>query len=59
MGVILVVNDAGPAAYTDAPSFPDYPCGALQPRAFRNLMLGRGAVMLRGAADPQLLDTLR
>jgi hypothetical protein len=38
---------------------PDYPHGTLQPEEFRNLVLRRGAVMLRNAAEPNLLDQIK
>jgi hypothetical protein len=42
-----------------AGSLPDYEHGALGPEEFRELILGRGAIMLRNAADPQLLDKIQ
>jgi hypothetical protein len=38
---------------------PDYRHGVLEPAEFRDLLLSNGAVMLRGAADPRLLDEIQ
>jgi hypothetical protein len=38
---------------------PDYVSGTLRPDQFRDLLLGRGAVMLRRAVDPLLLDRIK
>jgi hypothetical protein len=40
-------------------SSPDYEYGTVDPQTFRNIIQCRGAVMLRGAADPQLLDRIQ
>ena len=40
-------------------SYPDYRIDQLQPEEFRNLILARGAVMLRNAADPELLEKIQ
>jgi hypothetical protein len=58
--------DASPASASKPPThamhdfaLPDYPHGTLQSEEFRDLILRRGAVMLRHAADPNLLDQIR
>jgi hypothetical protein len=38
---------------------PDYRHGTLQPEEFHDLILRHGAVMLRSAVDPNLLDQIK
>ena len=52
------MNYASQVNFPSPAELPDYPYRKVEPEAFRNLMLGRGAVMLRGAADPQLLESI-
>ena len=52
------MNYIGQIDYADPAVLPDFRYETLQPEAFRDLLLRRGAVMLRGAADPRLLDTI-
>jgi hypothetical protein len=63
--VIMPIN-AGPASAAKQAIhawrefvLPDYAHGTLQPEEFRDVILRRGAVMLRKAADPYLLDQIR
>ncbi len=43
----------------NAEALPDLEYGAVLPAQFREFIMSRGAVMLRKAADPKLLDTIR
>ncbi len=60
-GALSVTQRPTPAAgvarvYRDTP---DYVSGELRPDEFRELLLGRGAVMLRHAVDPLVLDRIK
>ncbi len=43
----------------NAPALPDFEYGTVLPAQFRELIMSCGAVMLRKAADPKLLDTIK
>ena len=43
----------------DTTTVPDFQFGDLEPEQFRELLLHRGAVMLRKATDPALLDLIK
>jgi hypothetical protein len=59
MGIIMGVSERLERVISNGQSLPDYQYGALGASEFRDVILGRGAIMLRNAADPKLLDKIR